>query len=115
MESKTYSLRQFIATAKALDSEENFNFQTFVLTGVNAVADHRAFVDVTSDELVDDDFTMARDYDSLIGITETLVVDTHICIYPIPNPSEVLRSTIHLKFPIEQEDVSHSAQWISLC
>ena len=48
-----------------------------------------------------------RDYDSVIGITSTIVVRTSISVYPIPDPKEVLSTSIHFKYPLRRGEVCY--------
>jgi hypothetical protein len=101
----TYSLREFVRLAKSLENE-NPEFLRFVLTG-DAKGQHQATLDhvrnvLTNDHQVD----VARDYDSVIGITDGIVVDCALSVYPVPNPAEALTSSIHITHPFTSGDVS---------
>jgi hypothetical protein len=108
---RTYSFRDYIRTAKDLlpsnEDDDSINFQQFILTGENIRDNCQAFVDPTQNAIYDSEpLNLARDYDSLIGVTENIVTQGSICVYPAPNPAEVLRKSIHMAYPVSDGEVS---------
>jgi hypothetical protein len=102
---QSYSLKEFIERAKALYSDEVFEFLTFILTGEDR-RNHQAILDPFRNVLPPGDLVDSmRDYDSVIGITEHIVVRSAISVYPIPNPVEVLTTSIHLKYGVKTGNV----------
>lgn len=103
---QSYSLAQFVQAARALYDDDPVAFRLFVLTGEAPGMETQAYVDATLNALqIDHPVQMVRDFDSLIGITKNIAVDCMISVYPIPNPSEVLSTSIHLNYPIVSQDV----------
>ncbi|KIK51762.1 hypothetical protein GYMLUDRAFT_64661 [Collybiopsis luxurians FD-317 M1] len=98
---QTYSLEDYIRTAKSLERRDTILFLQFVLTGKNFRDQCQAFLDPMLNR-VDEELplTVARDFDSLIGIADRILVDSAISVYPAPNPAEVLSSSIHLKYRV---------------
>jgi len=48
--------------------------------------------------------TMIRDYDSMIAFTHTIPVTRDMYLYPISNPMDTLRKSIHMKVPMVIKD-----------
>lgn len=109
---KTYTLNEFVLRAEALKAEDQDAFHQFILTGqVNGEDGHQVVLDPIRNVLDDDhSISIARDYDSLLTFQSNIVVDCPISIYPIPNPVEVLTTSIHLQYPIIKDDVSYVVQ-----
>lgn len=76
-----------------------------MFTGRNTRDCIQAFVDVTKNKLDNDDnISISRDFDSLIGTSRNILVSAPISVFPIPNPSAALTTSIHIKWPVEQDD-----------
>ena len=104
---RTYSLREFNRHAKdLLASDESDEFVRFSLTG-EVAGDHQVVVDPLRD-LLDPhhEITLSRDYDSILGITERIVVNSQLSVYPICNPADALATSIHLDYSFEGGEVS---------
>lgn len=98
---RTCSVREFTHIAKGLEELDSRAFQEFILTGSNVQDKTQVFVDPTLNALAEDDpLVVARDYDSIIGIADDILVESAISIYPVPNPAEVLSTSIHLTRPV---------------
>ncbi|KAJ4469609.1 hypothetical protein C8R41DRAFT_970774 [Lentinula lateritia] len=109
---KAYSLRNFVRAGSALDSPDidGDAYLLFLLTGQHVLEEHQAVIDARRNTLNDDHSVGAsRDYDSLIGIADNILVNAAISVYPAPNPAEVLSSSIHLKIRLPSGDVSTNA------
>ncbi|KAJ3846194.1 hypothetical protein EV368DRAFT_89416 [Lentinula lateritia] len=77
----------------------------FLLTGQNILEEHQAIVDARRNTLNDDhSIGASRDYSSLIGITDEILVNAVILVYPVPNPAEVLLTSIHVKIRLPSGD-----------
>lgn len=102
---KSYSLWAFIRAAQALDSDEHNYYEHFILTGENVMENCQAFIDPTQSR-VDDEIplSLSRDYDSLIGIADRILTTRSISVYPASNPAEVLSTSIHLTYPLDDPD-----------
>jgi hypothetical protein len=107
---QTYTLEEFVLRAEALKTEDQNVFHQFILTGqFNGKNAHQAVLDPIRNVLEDNHFiSIARDYDSLLTFQSHIVVDCPISIYPIPNPVEVLTTSIHLQYPVVKGDVSYA-------
>lgn len=108
---RVYTLKQFVRQAKALTIHEHQKhaFIRFLITG-EYFDQHQAVVDPIRNILENDQHVdVARDYDSVIGIADRIVVTSSIAIYPIPKPVEALSTSIHIKYPIEKGNVSVKA------
>lgn len=108
LQPQTYTLNEFVLRAEALKAEDEDAFYQFILTGqVNGEPGHQAVLDPIRNILDDDhSISIARDYDSLLTFQSDIIVNCPISIYPIPNPVEVLTTSIHLQYPILKGDVS---------
>jgi hypothetical protein len=68
--------------------------------------EHQAAVDPIRNIVKDDHNIKAlRDYDSVVSFTTEIVVNSTISIYPVPNPAEVLSTSVHIHYPITRGDV----------
>jgi hypothetical protein len=110
---ESYSLNDYIRLAKSLEREDNSAFLRFVLTGESPEG-HQVVVDPIRN-LLDERHPVrtTRDYDSVIGLTTDIVVDCMISVYPIPNPAQVLTTSIHIKYPIVNGNVSQTVTYIA--
>jgi hypothetical protein len=74
-------------------------------TGKNTRDAIQAFIDVSKNSLTDHaNISISRDFDSLIGISNELLLTSAISVYPVPNPAGALTTSIHLKRSVEQDD-----------
>ena len=91
--------------AKTLYDTDIHEFLRFVLSG-EVASEHQAVIDPFHNILKPGFYVDSmHDYDSVIGITEDIVVLSGISVYPIPNPSEVLTTSIHLTYGITNGNV----------
>jgi hypothetical protein len=105
------SLREYVLCAKSLEEEGDPNaLMNLTLTGeiVDGFGDkHQVLVDPIRNVMPTDHPTVvSRDYDSVIGITSHIVVGSSISLYPIPDPSGVLSTSLHLKYSFQGKQVS---------
>jgi uncharacterized membrane protein YczE len=56
--------------------------------------------------LPDEPMSIMRDYDSIIGLTTHIAIDTHLTLIPVSNPVDALTSNIHLRVNISKGRVS---------
>ncbi|KAG7093166.1 hypothetical protein E1B28_006855 [Marasmius oreades] len=97
-----YSLDDFLKKAKELYRNSLADFHSFLLTGSADSLDHQAFLDVYHDLLSPHhQVEVTRDYDSLIGVQNSIVFNNSLSIYPVPNPAKTLTTSVHLSFPIQ--------------
>ena len=82
------------------------DFIRFVLTG-EVPDNHQAVVNPLLNHLEPGHpISISRDYDSIIGITEDIVVDCAVNIYPIGHPSDAITSHINLNCIATDTEVS---------
>ncbi|KAG6818435.1 hypothetical protein H0H93_005013 [Arthromyces matolae] len=98
-----HSLTDFLAHARHLVQEDSDNSEyiQFVLTGV--YNDHglrtQAFVDpLVNHVLPSEPLNISRDYDSLLGICDNIVITCDLSMFAVPHPNFSLRSSIHVKW-----------------
>lgn len=104
---KVYSLDDFVKQAElvANEGDDHTAFDRFMLTG-EFKDEHQATVDPIRNIIKDDHNIKAlRDYDSMVSFTTEIVVDSTISIYPVPNPAQVLSTSVHIHYPITRGDV----------
>jgi hypothetical protein len=106
-----YSLRNFNHEATRLnDLDDKTGLLRFVLTGqvLDENSLHQAVIDPLREHSIQEDqeIIVSRDYDSILGVTSNIVVESDISVYPVSNPVDSLTTSIHLKYGIEGGDVS---------
>lgn len=108
----SHSLREFADRAYAFyeHDETDDNFIRFVLTGEYIDDDghaKQAFVDPIQNAIEPDhSLLISRDYDSLLGIADKLMVNCPISVYVVPHDTFALKTSIHLKHAITYQGVS---------
>jgi len=90
--------------------EDNDSFIRFVLTGEFLDDDEQqpkqAFIDPVQNVVEPGHpLNISRDYDSLLGIADTILVDAPISVFSVPHPSFALKTSIHIKHPIAHGEV----------
>ena len=116
----THSLREFSERAYGLheNEETDDNFIRFVLTGKYIDDDgqpKQAFVDPIQNYIDDDNpLRISRDYDSLLGIAEKILVDGPISVYAVPHNTFSLKTSIHLKHTVYHDGVSTNSNFLFL-
>jgi len=114
----TFSVFDFCRKAKSLLQQDQAQFVQFVLSGqydeyVEAtdpiditLADDQglilrrcqAVIDPILDALRDDeDITVSRDYDSILGIHDDIIVSSDLTVYPVAKREDTLTKNVHLK------------------
>lgn len=95
-------------------------FVRFVLAGRDFIQneEYRVFLNPREEvaPLQRDQYSIRRDYDSLIGITRTLPFRRPIAIYPFPPFKEALQASdhTHITYPIQVSPVSPATRAISI-
>jgi hypothetical protein len=108
----SHSLREFTDRAYGLheNDETDDNFIRFVLTGEYIDDDghsKQAFVDPIQNGIeVDHSLLISRDYDTLLGTADKVMVNSPISVYVVPHDTFALKTSIHLKHPVTYRDVS---------
>lgn len=109
---ESFNLREFIDQAYTIfnENETDESFIRFVLTGEmidDNGAPKQAFIDILQNAVSPDHrLSISRDYDSLLGISDKIMVDAAISVYSVPHPSYALKKSIHFKHPINYQGVS---------
>ena len=102
-----YSLGEFATQAEDLakEGDDQIAFKRFMLTG-EFKDEHQAVVNPMRN-IVPDDHNLKglHDYDSMFLILPKIIVNSTISIYPVPNPAEVLSTSVHIQYPITRGDV----------
>jgi hypothetical protein len=102
---KEYTLSQFVRQAKALQStaaEDPTSWLKFVLTG-EVTNDHQVTIDILQNRIDEQvGIEVLRDYDSLLGLVDNILVEGPISIYPLSPPHETLTSSVHLEKRIDR-------------
>lgn len=107
----SHTLQEFTARASRLyHNEDHDGFIRFVLTGEYVDGGSyakQAFLDPIQNVVRQDHgLTVARDYDSAIGIADRILVDGPINAYAVPHPTYGLSSSIHIRHSIRYRNVS---------
>lgn len=108
----SHTLRQFSDRAYDLheNDETDDNFIRFVLTGEYVDDDGRsnqAFVDPIQNGIEEDhSLLISRDYDTLLGIADKIMVNAPISVYAVPHDTFALKTSIHLMHPVTYQGVS---------
>jgi hypothetical protein len=111
LQPRTYSLRNFNHQATRYhDSGDKTGLLRFVLTGqvLDEDSPHQAVIDPLREHSIREDHVIkvSRDYDSILGVTSNIVVDSDISVYPVSNPMDTLTTSIHLQYGVESDEVS---------
>lgn len=108
----SHSLREFADRAYGFheNDETDDNFLRFVLMG-EYIDDEghpqQAFVDPIQNVIDDNHFLMiSRDYDSLLGIADKVMVHCPISVFVVPHDTFALKTSIHLQHPVTYHGVS---------
>lgn len=102
---RSLSVQEFCQRAKDLLASNQAEFVQFVLTGQDTDGT-QACIDPVFNRVVPDDHVVAvRDYDSLLGISSRILVDTHIVVYPVSNQEDTLSSNLHIKYEFTTANV----------
>jgi hypothetical protein len=102
---ESLSLPGFVNCAKYLEKHgSKEEFVRFVLTGV---LDNRQYsVDAIKDALPPDHRVQSfRDYDSVLGLHDTICVDTYLTMFPVSRHEDTLRRNVHIKISFANEFV----------
>jgi hypothetical protein len=103
----TYTLAEFNSRAKQILREnprDPTEFIRFMLTGeMNGEAlglevfNHQALLEPGFNDVEPrHPISVSRDYDCILGITEDIVVNHPVTIYPISDPGDAIMSSIHV-------------------
>ena len=100
------SLRQFCRRAKYLLSLDQTGFVNFVLTGQDTDGS-QACIDPVFNRVTEDyRLHINRDYDSLLGICDDILINTNLTVYPVSKLNDTLSQNIHLRYDFTTANVS---------
>lgn len=107
-----YSLRGFcdeagnILEGDAQTPGDDAAFVQFVVCGIHA--DGQAHVDPMLDRLQElEDISIHRDFDSVLGVCEHILVTQDLSLYPVARKQDVLQKNIHLSYHFTSSSVRH--------
>lgn len=81
------------------------NFVNFVLTGEDLMRGTQAVLHPARDSFPDDrELTAMRDYDSLIGFSPNILVNSAVYVQPVSRKEDSLHTSIHLKCCVRRGD-----------
>ena len=107
------SVLEFCQRAKDLLQNDQADFVRFTLTGQDTDGT-QACIDPIRNRLAAHEYERlkcTRDYDSLLGISESIHVNTHLTLYPIARRNDTLSENIHLTYEFTTANVC----FLSLC
>ena len=105
------SLHEFCRRAKDLLSLDQTDFVRFVLTGLDT-DDRQASIDPVFNRVTPgDSLDMMRDYDSVLGFSSQIRVNSSITVFPIAKPEDTLSRSIHIRYEFSPANVS----FLNLC
>lgn len=115
----THTLNSFTARAtRLLDIEDFEGFMRLVLTGEyedDNFEPKQVFLDPIQNLVTGDHpLLISRDYDSVIGFSEDILVEGPIRVHSVPHPTFALTSSIHLTRTLHYDGVSSSRFTIEL-
>ncbi|KDR65253.1 hypothetical protein GALMADRAFT_148842 [Galerina marginata CBS 339.88] len=94
---ETFSIKEFVRTAKALYDDNLADFVKFVLTAIKD--EKRVFLNGGLNGMRDDEpFEVTRDYDSLLCISTLVEVKNYITLRPLGRKEDTLTANVHLKY-----------------
>jgi hypothetical protein len=106
----SYTLQQFSDTASRvlnINPDDDAAFIRFVLCGeYENQGMKQVFIDPMQN-LVDPGhpLTISRDYDSVLGIADDILIDGPISVFAVPHESYALKTSIHIQRPIARQGV----------
>ncbi|KAG6815923.1 hypothetical protein H0H87_010148 [Tephrocybe sp. NHM501043] len=111
---ENHSLREFIERALSLyyPDLDNSDFIRLVLTGEYEDMESKklAFVDPIQNLVSPDaSLNIQRDYDSLLGISDDILVTGDMSVFAVPHANFALKSSIHIKYPIIWQGVENKS------
>jgi hypothetical protein len=107
----SHTLDQFIFRLNMMhEAEEHDAFIRACLTGEYTDDEgqgQQIFIDPIQDLVhADHELTIKRDYDSLIGVSRDILVEGSINAHAVPPGNLCLKSSIHVRYPMQTENVS---------
>ncbi|KAJ8085322.1 hypothetical protein PM082_004118 [Marasmius tenuissimus] len=112
---RSYTLQRFFKRGAKMADSNPREFQSFFLTGETKLLPTQALVDIQPNMLDRSHLLYkTRDYDSLIGITDDIIVTNSISLYVVPNLAEVLKKSVHLSHPMVMGGETVQVQYHSI-
>ncbi|KDQ22060.1 hypothetical protein PLEOSDRAFT_1108039 [Pleurotus ostreatus PC15] len=99
------SVAQFCQRAQELMNSDDAAFVRYVLNGVDEGEEIRLnpLLDALQDE---EEVEARRDYDSLLGIADDILVKTELSVFPVPKLTDTLTTDIHITHPFQIGDAN---------
>ena len=105
-DNRTMSLRQFCRRAKDLLSLDQTGFVSFVLTGRDTDGSQVCIDPVLNRVSETYPLHINRDYDSLLGFCDDILIKTNLTVYPVSKLDDTLSRNIHLRYDFNTANVS---------
>lgn len=107
-----FSLKEFVEKGESFYNEEDVSdLIRFILCG-QYYREPGVLIQATINPILNrvrrqqaEALTALRDYDSLIGLCRDLVITRQLHLYPIANPADNLKESIHINYTISVNDV----------
>jgi hypothetical protein len=100
------SLHQFCRRAKDLLSLDQTAFVCFLLTGQDTDGSQACIDPIINRVTRHSRLHINRDYDSLLGISSDILINTYATIYPISKLQDTLSRNIHIRYEFTTANVS---------
>jgi hypothetical protein len=94
---RSTTLRQFCRRAKDLLSLDSTDFVRYVLTGKDTDGRQACIDPIRNRVTHEDSLNFIRDYDSLLGFSGHVRLETSLDVYPVPKNEDTLSHTIHIR------------------
>jgi hypothetical protein len=103
---KNYSLYTLCALAqKVLDGKKFKDFVQLMLSGIYKRT--QSVIDPILNRIPPDEgINLSRDYDSVLGIAENIMVEGAITVFPIAKREDTLTRDVHFEYPFTNSKVS---------
>lgn len=113
-ETQSYSLRDFVATAKGFSALDTPELELFTVNGV-VDDDHYIVINPLLNAITGPHrMTASRDYDSLIGIHDDIIIDANLFVYPVPRFDDALTENVYVSYPVTLVSTFRNCYWMQL-
>ena len=108
------SVLEFCQRAKDLLASNQADFVQFVLAGQDLDGTQACIDPVLNRVTPDEHIAVVRDYDSLLGISSRILVDTNLVVFPVPKREDTLSNNLHIKYEFTTADVKFPFPYIPI-